>query len=155
MSLFQRARAYAPLSPWERAILKLLESCAAAAAVVALPVFASALAHQPVDWALTGRLTLYAFSVAFLLAFVKWVKAHMDPAPITPPMVAQGGYAGAQTMKPLTPPTTGTSQAATSTSSAPSAGTSQTPTSQTPAATSSPPVPAAATPLPPPTPQPS
>lgn len=79
-TLFGRARAYAPLTPAERAVLRLFEGLACAALVAALPVIAQALAHGPVNWPDVGRAALAAGAVAVLLALAKYARAHGDPA---------------------------------------------------------------------------
>lgn len=79
-TLFRRARAYADLTPAERAVLKLLEGLACAALVVALPIVAGALSRGAVSWPDVGRAALAAAAVAVLLALAKYAKAHGDPA---------------------------------------------------------------------------
>lgn len=80
-TLFGRARAYAPLTPAERAVLRLLEGLACAALVAALPVVAQVLAAQgSVNWPDVGRAALAAGAVAVLLALAKYARAHGDPA---------------------------------------------------------------------------
>lgn len=80
MSLFARARAFANLTPSERALLKLIEGLFFAALVAALPIIADALSRNAVNWSDVGRTTLAAGSVAALLALSKYLKAHGDPA---------------------------------------------------------------------------
>src|SRR5581483_5140306 len=77
--LFARARQYAPLSPGQRALLKLAEGLLCAALVAALPVVAEALSRGDVSWADAGRTALAAATVAVLLALAKYLKAHGDP----------------------------------------------------------------------------
>jgi hypothetical protein len=79
-TLFGRARAYAPLTPAERAVLRLLEGLACTALVAALPIVAQALAHGAVNWPDVGRAALAAGAVAVLLALAKYARAHGDPA---------------------------------------------------------------------------
>ncbi len=79
-SLLRRARAYASLTPGERALLKLLEGLACAALVAALPTISTALATGSVNWAGVARTALAASTVAVLLALAKYAKAHADPA---------------------------------------------------------------------------
>lgn len=80
MNLIKRAQAYAPLTPTERAILKLGEGLLAAALIAALPIVAGALGGTGVNWADVARAALGAAGVAALLALVKYAKAHGDPA---------------------------------------------------------------------------
>lgn len=79
-TLFARARAYQPLTPAERATLKLLEGLFSVALVAALPVVADALGRQSVNWTDIARTALAAAAVAVLLALSKYAKAHGDPA---------------------------------------------------------------------------
>ena len=79
-TLFARARARAPLTPGERALLRLIEGLACAALVAALPVVAGALGHGPVRWDDVGRAALAAAAVAVLLALAKYARAQGDPA---------------------------------------------------------------------------
>lgn len=80
LKLFTRARAYAPLTPGERALLKLAEGLTCAALVAALPVVASALSQSSVNWGDIARAALAAASVAVLLALAKYARAQGDPA---------------------------------------------------------------------------
>lgn len=74
-NLVQRAHAYAPLAPWERALLRLIEAWTAAGLVVALPVVIVAIKTGNFNWqAIAG-----AFAVGFLLAAYKYVSARNDP----------------------------------------------------------------------------
>ena len=79
-TLFARARAYAPLTPAERALLRLLEGLLCAALVAALPLLADALSRTSVNWGDAARTALAAAAVAILLALAKYAKAHGDPA---------------------------------------------------------------------------
>ena len=79
MSLFTRANAYAPLTPLERAFLKLLWGLGATALIAMLPILAQALAQQSVDWGVVLRTALAAGGVAISLALLKLVKAYRDP----------------------------------------------------------------------------
>ena len=83
-SLWSRARAYATLTPGERALLRLMEGLLCAGVVAALPVIAEALSQQPVNWSALGRAALAAATTAILLALSKYLRAHGDP-PITTP----------------------------------------------------------------------
>lgn len=78
-TLFARAQAYAPLTPGERALLRLIEGLACAAVVAALPVVADALGHGPVRWDDVARTALAAAAVAVLLALAKYARAQGDP----------------------------------------------------------------------------
>ncbi|MFI5272069.1 MAG: hypothetical protein ACHQ4H_03440 [Ktedonobacterales bacterium] len=78
-TLFLRARSYAPLTPAERALLRLLEGLVCAALVAALPVLAQALSHGAINWADVARAALAAAAVAVLLALAKYARAHGDP----------------------------------------------------------------------------
>lgn len=98
-TLFARARAYAPLTPGERALLRLIEGLACAALVAALPIVAGALAHGPVRWDDVARTALAAAAVAVLLALAKYARAQGDPALGT----AIAAVAGALTSPRSTP----------------------------------------------------
>lgn len=78
-NLFAQARAGAPLTPMQRAILKLVEGLAGVALVAALPVIAAALSSQSPNWADVAREALSAAGVAAFLALLKWAKAQGDP----------------------------------------------------------------------------
>ncbi|HEX2348925.1 MAG TPA: hypothetical protein VHI51_10880 [Ktedonobacterales bacterium] len=80
--LWRRARAYAALTPGERALLRLAEGLLCAGLVAALPVIAAALGHQPINWSDLGRAALAAAATAMLLALNKYLRAHGDP-PLT------------------------------------------------------------------------
>jgi hypothetical protein len=79
-TLFARSRAYAPLTPAERALLRLLEGLLCAALVAALPILADALSRASVNWGDVARTALAAAAVAILLALAKYARAHGDPA---------------------------------------------------------------------------
>ncbi|HEX5572884.1 MAG TPA: hypothetical protein VFX31_15915 [Ktedonobacterales bacterium] len=81
-SLWSRARAYAALTPAERALLRLAEGLLCAGLVAALPVIADALGRQPTNWSDLGRAALAAGATAMLLALNKYLRAHSDP-PLT------------------------------------------------------------------------
>ena len=81
-SLWSRARAYAALTPAERALLRLAEGLLCAGLVAALPVIADALGRQPINWGDLGRAALAAAATAMLLALNKYLRAHGDP-PLT------------------------------------------------------------------------
>ncbi len=78
-SLWSRARAYATLTPAERALLRLVEGLLCAGVVAALPVIAEALSQQPVNWSGLGRAALAAAATAMLLALSKYLRAYGDP----------------------------------------------------------------------------
>lgn len=80
--LWRRARAYAALTPGERALLRLAEGLLCAGLVAALPIVADALGHQPINWGDLGRAALAAAATAMLLALNKYLRAHGDP-PLT------------------------------------------------------------------------
>lgn len=83
MKVFADARAGLPLSPAQRAFLKLLEGFAAAAFVAILPLLSQMLAGQSfasINWAQDLKTGAGAFVVAFLLAASKYYKAHGDAA---------------------------------------------------------------------------
>lgn len=80
--LWRRARAYAALTPGERALLRLAEGLLCAGLVAALPVIADALGRQPINWSDLGRTALAAAATAMLLALNKYLRAHGDP-PLT------------------------------------------------------------------------
>ncbi|HST89879.1 MAG TPA: hypothetical protein VLJ14_16015 [Ktedonobacterales bacterium] len=79
-NIFARARAYASLTPAERALLKLIEGLICAALVAALPIVAEALSRGGVDWSSIMRAALAAASVAILMALTKYARAQADPA---------------------------------------------------------------------------
>jgi hypothetical protein len=83
-SLWGRARAYATLTPGERALLRLAEGLLCAGVVAALPVIAEALSQQPVHWSDLGRAALAAAATAMLLALSKYLRAYGDPPVATP-----------------------------------------------------------------------
>jgi len=78
-SLWSRARAYATLTPGERALLRLAEGLLCAGLVAALPIIADALSQQPVNWSDLARAALAAGATAMLLALNKYLRAHGDP----------------------------------------------------------------------------
>jgi hypothetical protein len=78
--LLQRARRHEPLTPGERAFLRLIEGLVCTALVAALPVVADALGSAGVNWTDVGRAALAAAAVAVLLALAKYARAQGDPA---------------------------------------------------------------------------
>lgn len=78
-SLFSQARSGAPLTPMQRAMLRLVEGLAAVALVAVLPVVASALSQSSPNWSDVAREALAAAGVAVALAVLKYAKAQGDP----------------------------------------------------------------------------
>jgi hypothetical protein len=78
-NLYSRAASYQPLTPFERALLRLVEGLICTALVAALPIVADALASTSIDWGNVLRAALAAGAVAMLLALVKYARAHADP----------------------------------------------------------------------------
>lgn len=78
-NVFQRAAEYQPLTPGERALLRLIEGLACAGLVAALPIVAAALSNTNVNWSNVLRAALAAAAVAILMALTKYTKAHGDP----------------------------------------------------------------------------
>ncbi len=108
-ALFSRARAYLPLSPAERAILKLVEGLLCVGVVAALPVVADALGRQSVNWSDVSHTALAAASVAVLLALAKYAKAQGAPALATTLHTAAAGLSTATGLSdpdagPVAPP---------------------------------------------------
>jgi len=110
-ALFRRARAYAALTPGERALLKLLEGLACAALVAALPILADALARGAVNWPDIARAALAASAVAVLLALAKYAKAHGDPA-LADALTAVAATVGTDTGRGGQPPASAETPAA-------------------------------------------
>jgi hypothetical protein len=96
LQLLRRARNYEPLTPGERALLRLIEGLLCAALVAALPVVADALGAASVNWTDVGRAALAAAAVAALLALAKYAKAQGDPA-LADALEEIGGELGAKT----------------------------------------------------------
>ena len=78
-NLYSRAANYQSLTPFERALLRLVEGLVCTALVAALPIVANALASTSIDWGNVLRAALAAGAVAVLLALVKYARAHADP----------------------------------------------------------------------------
>ncbi len=78
-NLYARAASYQSLTPFERALLRLVEGLICTALVAALPIVADALASTSIDWGNVLRAALAAGAVAALLALVKYARAHADP----------------------------------------------------------------------------
>ena len=83
-SIVRLARAYATLTPGERALVRLIEGLVCAALVAALPIIAEALARQQVNWDDVLRAALAAGATAALLALHKYLRAQGDPPLATP-----------------------------------------------------------------------
>jgi hypothetical protein len=99
LSIFQLAKAGAPLSPIARAVLRFVDAVVASTLVVALPVIsqllASGLNAGAVDWRSMGTLALGCLGVALALSVAKWAKAHLDPTTAALVGSAATGAAGA------------------------------------------------------------
>ncbi|HEV2238325.1 MAG TPA: hypothetical protein VGR57_16810 [Ktedonobacterales bacterium] len=89
LGVLARARRYAPLTPLERAALRLIEGLLYVALVGAATAGAQYLAGpagaghgglDAIDWAGVARVCLAGGAVAVLLALAKYFKAHGDPA---------------------------------------------------------------------------
>lgn len=78
-SIFSQARTGAPLTPMQRAMLRLVEGLAAVALVAVLPIVASALSQSSPNWSDVAREALAAAGVALALAVLKYAKAQGDP----------------------------------------------------------------------------
>lgn len=83
--LVRRARAYQPLTPVERAILRLLEGLASVALIGAATAAAQYLAGPSglggtVNWPIVAHVCAAGAAVAVLMALAKYFKAHGDPA---------------------------------------------------------------------------
>ncbi len=83
MSLFVRAAANQPLSPGERAILKLIESTLISALlsgfVAIYPYLASASADATPAWQPALHTFAVTVALSILLSVVKWFKANNEP----------------------------------------------------------------------------
>lgn len=82
--MFRRAFAGLNLTPFERAIMKLLQLLLIAAVIAALPIVSAALNQQNPDWNNVIHTAIAAVSMAVAGAFWKWFSAHLDtplPAP--------------------------------------------------------------------------
>ena len=82
--LVRRARAYQPLSPAERALLRLLEGLASVALIGAATAAAQYLAGPTglggiVNWGIVAHVCAAGAAVAVLMALAKYFKAHGDP----------------------------------------------------------------------------
>ena len=79
MGLFAKAEANLNLAPWERAVLKLVQSLFAAFVIAAAPVLADALStHSSVDWGATLHNGLLLGSMAALMTLIKYLRAQKD-----------------------------------------------------------------------------
>jgi hypothetical protein len=79
LTLFQRARAYLPLTPAERAFLKFIQGAVCAAIVAAASIIYQGL-NQHLDWTAILHTALAAGATALLFALNKYLTAHLDPA---------------------------------------------------------------------------
>lgn len=82
--LIRRARAYQPLSPAERALLRLLEGFASVALIGAATAAAQYLAGPTglggaVNWGVVAHVCAAGAAVSVLMALAKYFKAHGDP----------------------------------------------------------------------------
>lgn len=78
LTLFQRARAYLPLTPAERAFLKFLEGAVCTAIVAAASIIYQGL-NQHLDWNAILHTALAAGATALLFTLNKYLTAHLDP----------------------------------------------------------------------------
>lgn len=78
MNIFAKASAGLPLTPAQRAFLRLLEGFFMTGFVVAVQTFALYSSEGYVDWANVAHTALIAGAVAFLLAVAKYYKSHGD-----------------------------------------------------------------------------
>ncbi len=82
MNLFARASANLPLTPGERAFLKVVEGVVLTAALAALTAAYPTISTgslASVDWARTGSVAAIAFLVSMLQAANKYFRAFGDP----------------------------------------------------------------------------
>ena len=82
--LVRRARAYQPLSPTERALLRLIEGLASVALIGAATAAAQYLAGPTglggaINWSVVAHVCAAGAAVAVLMALAKYFKAHGDP----------------------------------------------------------------------------
>lgn len=101
-NVFERAAEYQPLTPGERALLRLIEGLACAGLVAALPIVAAALGSTDVNWGTVVRAALAAVAVAILMALAKYTKAHGDP--MLSDALSQLAASGDHTARHETPP---------------------------------------------------
>lgn len=87
MNVFARANTNQNLTPFERALLKLLQNLLIAAVVAALPAVSAALAQQSPNWSDVLHTAIAAVSVAVGNAFWKWFTAQGDP-----PLLHEASY---------------------------------------------------------------
>lgn len=79
MNIFAQAANNQPLTPAQRAFLKLVEGFFLSALLVAGQTFFQYAAVGAVDWQAALHTALIAGAVAFLLAVAKYYKSHGDP----------------------------------------------------------------------------
>lgn len=79
MNIFAQAANNQPLTPAQRAFLKLVEGFLLSALLVAGQTFFQYAAVGAVDWQAALHTALIAGAVAFLLAVAKYYKSHGDP----------------------------------------------------------------------------
>jgi Na+/H+-dicarboxylate symporter len=84
MSLFQRAANNDPLTPSERALLKLVKQLIVATVLATLPVIAmylyNAFMRNPggMDWKAAGLFAVATFLSAFINVILKYINSHFD-----------------------------------------------------------------------------
>jgi hypothetical protein len=83
MNLFGKARAQLPLTPWERTILKLLQSLLIAVLIALAPVVANLLGQDSIVWANAFRVLAATASMAILNALWKYFQAQGDSPLLT------------------------------------------------------------------------
>lgn len=79
MNIFAQAANNQPLTPAQRAFLKLVEGFFMTAFVAAVQTFAQYSSDGYIDWPNVTHTALIAGAVAFLLAVAKYYKSHGDP----------------------------------------------------------------------------
>ncbi|GEM_PF-2014530 len=79
LTIFQRARAYLPLTPAERAFLKFLQGAICTAIVAAASIVYQGF-NQHLDWTAIFHTALAAGATALLFTLNKYLTAHVDPA---------------------------------------------------------------------------
>lgn len=83
LDLFNAAWKQANLSPTSRALIRLVELCVIAGLVTAVPPALTAMNHQDVNFGNVLATAASTFMMAFIAAFLKYVKAQND-LPLTP-----------------------------------------------------------------------
>lgn len=102
--LVRRACAYQPLSPAERALLRLLEGLGSVALIGAATAAAQYLAGPTglggtVNWSVVAHVCTAGAAVAVLMALAKYFKAHGDPT-LAAALDALGAHIAAPTAPP-------------------------------------------------------